>query len=255
MSTVIGSVPYLNGRPLMRWFTDTPEGSSSEIGVVEAVPSILARHLEAGELAAALVSSVELFRRAGFSHVPGCGVIADGAVESVRVFSRVPVDKIRSVALDTSSLTSVALTKIILAERYGLCPEYIPCAPDLARMMEMADAALLIGDLGYRDYGPGYETLDLGAEWKALTGLPFVYACWVGYPDRLTHGLVGALLQAKEWGTRNLIPIADAEFDRLNETRDRARHYLTEVMRYTLGPDEEAALALFGKKVHSHGLV
>ncbi|MBC7805700.1 MAG: menaquinone biosynthesis protein [Akkermansiaceae bacterium] len=255
MSTVIGSVPYLNGRPLMRWFTDTEEGLASGVEVIEAVPSSLARMLEAREIAAALVSSVELFRRSGFIHAPGCAVIADGAVESVRVFSRVPVEKIRNVALDTSSLTSVALTKIVLSECYGLTPRYVPCAPDLARMLEVADAALLIGDLGYRDYGPDLYTIDLGTEWKLLTGLPFVYACWVGYPDRMDTELVRQLQAAKEWGTRNLVRIADGEYERLEETRSRARHYLTDVMRYTLGEREESALALFGEKVRSHGLV
>lgn len=255
MSTIIGSVPYLNGRPLMRWFTDTPEGKASGITVVEAVPSVLARMLEAGEIATALVSSVELFRKPGFTHTPECAVIADGAVESVRVLSRVPVEKIRKVALDTSSLTSVALTKIILSERYGLTPDYLSHAPDLAQMMKAADAALLIGDLGYRDYGPDFHALDLGAEWKALTGLPFVYACWVGFPERMTPELVQNLQQAKEWGTQNLLAIADAEYTSLDETQARSRHYLTEVMQYTLGSREEEALALFGEKVRAHGLV
>ncbi len=255
MYTVVGSVPYLNGRPLMRWFTDTPEGVASGVRVIEAVPSVLARMLEAGEIAAALVSSVELFRKAGFTYAPGCAVIADGAVESVRVFSRVPVEQIRTVALDISSLTSVALTKIILAERYGLTPVYMPHAPDLNTMLESADAALLIGDPGYRDYGSDYHTLDLGAEWKSLTGLPFVYACWVGYPERMDAGLVRFLQTAKEWGTRNLDRIADAEYGKLGETKARARHYLSEVMRYTLGSEEESALALFGKKVRRHGLI
>ena len=168
---------------------------------------------------------------------------------------RVPVREIRRVALDTSSLTSVALTKIILAERYGLTPEYLPRPPDLHAMLGIADAALLIGDLGYRDYGPDFHTLDLGAEWKALTGLPFVYACWIGYQENLTNKLVHALQTAKEWGTRNLIPIADGEYESLDETQERARHYLTEVMRYTMDDRDERSLALFGEKVRAHGLV
>lgn len=249
MSTIIGSVPYLNGRPLMRWFTDTPEGRASGVSVVEAVPSRLAQMLEKREIAAALVSSVELFRAPGLTYAPGCAVIADGTVESVRLFSRVSVGDIRRVALDTSSLTSVALTKIILRERYGLTPEYVSAPPDLRTMLTNADAALLIGDLGYRDYGAGFVTLDLGAEWKTLTGLPFVYACWIGYPDFLTPELIALLHTAKEWGTQNLLAIADAEYAALGETPQRARHYLTDIMRYTMGRREEAALALFGAKV------
>ena len=255
MNLRIGSVPYLNGRPLMRWFTDTEAGRASGVRVVEAVPSVLAQMLEAGEINAALVSSVELFRVPDLEYVPGCAVIADGAVESVRLFSRVAVGDIRRVALDTSSLTSVALLKIILAERYALLPEYVSRPPDLDVMLRDADAALLIGDLGYRDYGDGYVTLDLGAEWKVLTALPFVYACWIGYRDNLTPELTHLLQTAKGWGTQNLLRIADAEHAILSETQARARHYLTDIMRYTMGEREAAALALFGQKVRAHNLI
>ncbi len=255
MSIVIGSVPYLNGRPLMRWFTHTAEGRASGVRVVEAVPSVLAQMLEAGEIAVAMVSSVELFRKPGFTFVPGCGVIADGAVESVRLLSSVPVRNIRRVALDSSSLTSVALTKIILSERYDIHPEYVSHRPDLSQMLERADAALLIGDIGYRDYGATHQILDLGKEWKELTGYPFVYACWIGFPENVSPQLIRLLQTAKEWGIGNLVTIADAEQAALNETQSRTRHYLCDVMRYTMGDSEEAALRLFGEKVRKHRLV
>lgn len=239
----------------MRWFTNTEQGRASGVSVIEAVPSALARMLEAGEIAAAMVSSVELFRQPGLTHAPGIGVVAEGPVESVRMLSKVPIREIRRVALDTSSLTSVALLKVLLAERYGLTPGYISHPPHLGSMLEDADAALLIGDLGYRDYGPEYVSFDLGAEWKALTGLPFVYACWIGYPERLTSELLAALAIAKEWGTNNLLTIAEGEYGPLEETHERTRHYLTEIMRYTVGDREEAALRLYGEKVRAHGLV
>jgi chorismate dehydratase len=252
---VIGSVPYLNGRPLVRWFTDTEEGRASGVRVVEAVPSKLARMLEAGEVAAALVSSFELLRTPGLVYAPGMAVAADGPVLSVRMLSKVPVREVRRVALDTSSLTSVALLKILLAEAYGLAPEYVPHPPHLERMLAEADAALLIGDLGYRDYGPDLHALDLGAAWKDLTGLPFAYALWIGYPDKLTPDLAATLRRAKDWGEAHLEQIARAEFERLDETYERSRDYLTRIMRYTVGPREEEALRLFGEKAHTTGLL
>jgi chorismate dehydratase len=254
---VIGAVPYLNGRPLVRWFWDTPAGRASGVRLVEAVPSRLSVMIENGEVSAALVSSVELFRRPGLTHAPNAGVVADGAVRSVRLFSRVPLDEIRSVALDTSSLTSVALVRILLAERFGVRPVCRPAAPNLTDMLTGADAALLIGDAGYREYpelGP-LHILDLGAGWKELTGLPFVYAAWIGRPDALTPDLAAALLEAKNWGKKHLADIARAEYRRLDETYDRSFDYLTNVMRYDIGPREEEALALFGEKVREHRLV
>jgi len=252
---VIGSVPYLNGRPLVRWFTDTEEGRTSGVRVVEAVPSRLARMLEEGEVAAALVSSFELLRTPGLVYAPGIAVAADGPVLSVRMLSKVLIPEVRSVALDTSSLTSVALLKILLAESYGLTPRYLPHPPHLERMLAEADAALLIGDLGYRDYGPGLHALDLGAGWKALTGLPFAYALWIGYPDRLTPELATTLCRAKDWGEAHREQIARAEFERLDETFERSRFYLTQIMRYSAGPREEEALCLFGEKAFANGLL
>lgn len=256
MKTItIGSVPYLNARPLVRWFQDTQEGRDCGVDVIEAVPSELARMLERGEVATALVSSFELFRVPGLSYAPGIAVAAEGSVRSVRLLSRVPWDRVKSVALDASSLTSAALTKILLHEQFGLTPRFIDHRPDLNTMLQVADAALLIGDPGYREYDPGLYTLDLGAAWKDLTGLPFVYALWIGHPSGLTDSLSAVLRKAKEWGTANLRPIALTEYGRLDETFERTHDYLTEVMRYDLGPREEEALRIFGEKADALGLV
>lgn len=252
---IIGSVPYLNARPLVRWFSDTEAGRASGVRVVEAVPSELARRLARGEVAAALVSSIELFRQPGFRFAPNIAIAADGPVHSVRLLSRAPIESIRSVALDTSSLTSVALLQILLAERYGLSPRYLPAAPDLEPMLAEADAALLIGDLGYREYDRRLYTLDLGEGWRDLTGLPFTYALWVGPEGGLTRPLAATLLRAKEWGTAHREEIARLEYGRRGETYARTYHYLSEIMCYDLGPREQAALGLFGRKAYAQGLL
>ena len=253
--TVIGSVPYLNARPLVRWFTDTEEGRAAGIEVVEAVPTALAVMLERGEVAAALVSSFEMFRRPGLSWAAGTGVTANGPVLSVRMLSTKPVAAVRSVALDTSSVTSVALLKILLMEQYGLSPQYLPSPPNLPRMLASADAALIIGDLGYREYDPSLHVLDLGAAWRELTGLPFVYALWIGPKDTLTPPLVAALTKAREWGTAHLEEVARAEYERVGENYRRVYDYLAKTMRYPVGPREEAALRLFAEKSVQHGLL
>lgn len=252
--TVLGSVPYLNAKPLVRWFSDTEEGRVSGVRVVEAVPSDLAKMLETGDVAAALVSSVELFRAPGLTHALDIGVVANGPVLSVRMLSKVPISEVRTVALDTSSLTSIALLKILLTERFGLTPIYTPYAPDLPAMLAHCDAALLIGDKGYREYDPSLHILDLGEAWRELTGLPFVYALWIGKPEALTPPLCATLLRAKEWGKAHLPEIAEKEYGPLNETYARSLRYLTEIMRYDVGEREEAALALFGEKLRAHDL-
>lgn len=245
----IGSVPYLNARPLVAWFTRTEEGRASGYRVIEAPPSQLATMLERGEIACGLLSSVELFRRPEFGYVPGIGIAADGAVESVRLFSRIPLDQVRSVALDTSSLTSVAMLKILLWRVAGVSPSFVPMAPDGEAMLAACDAALLIGDRGFAPVGSAVEVVDLGAMWKAWTGLPFVYALWIGPKSELDADLEQTLVRAAEWGMSRIAEIASSTAADHGTDPARALHYLRDVMRFALTPPMGVALERFGELV------
>jgi chorismate dehydratase len=251
----IGSVPYLNARPLVTWFTDTEAGRATGVTVVEVVPSALAGMLERGEIDAALLSSIALFRQPGLVYAPGIAIAADGPVESVRVFSKGPLARVRTLALDTSSLTSVALLRILL-RNLGVAPDLIPMAPDREAMLAQCDACLLIGDIGYQDPPSATITItDLGALWKEQTGLPFVYAAWIGEPQRLNATLCAYLTAAKAWGLAHLAELGAAEAERRGQTVERAVHYLVDIMRYDIGPREEAALRLFGQRASALGLL
>ncbi len=255
MSICIGSVPYLNEKPLTRWFSHTGAGRESGIEVVYAVPSQLARMLADGEIAAALVSSFEYFRTPGYVIAPGVSISGQGDIESVRAFAKLPWRKVESLALDTSSLTSVALLKILLAEQLDSYPAFLHAAPDLNAMLAQADACLLIGDKGWQADGNGLSVIDLGHGWRRLTGLPFVYAVWLGKPENITPHLIDALATAKAWGLTQLDPIAAEEAERIGTTVRKCRHYLTEVMDYDLGKEHQEALALFGTKAYRQQLL
>jgi chorismate dehydratase len=255
VSIVIGSVPYLNEKPLTRWFRQTDAGRASGIEVVYAVPSELARLLAAREIAAALVSSFEYFRTPGYAIVPGVSISGQDHIESVRAFSRMSWRKTESVALDTSSLTSAALLKIILAEQQDSHPAYLHHAPDLPAMLRVADAALLIGDKGWLADDTGLNVLDLGHAWQRLTGLPFVYAVWLARPEAITPPLTEALNTAKAWGRTQFDAIAEEEAARLNCPAAWCHHYLSEVMDYELGEQHEQALETFGAKARANGLL
>ena len=245
MKLRIGSVPYLNARPLVHFFS----AFESDIEVVEAVPSQLAKMLEAGAIAVALVSSIELMRQPTWGYVPGIAIATNGPVESVRMLGKFPP---KSVALDTSSLTSVALLKILLKQHTEqhdmLAPTYKSLPPDLDTMLAQCEAALLIGDKGYKDYGPDIPSFDLGAEWTKWTGLPFVWAAWIGPKENLTPELEITLAHAKQWGLENLDQVITAEANQHGETTERARHYLTEVMCFDLDEKAEQGLQLFLEK-------
>ena len=202
----IGSVPYLNAKPQVDWFHSPECDADAQLNY--AVPSRLAQMLRADELDVANVSIFEGLQNPGLVIVPGISISAYGAVKSVRLFSRVPLNEIRTVALDTSSLTSNALLQILLKESFGVTPHYVHHAPDLDAMLAQCDAGLIIGDLKLFDLMPGTTVYDLGQGWRDLTGLPFVYACWLAREDRANPNMTHVLSAAKTWGLARLEELA-----------------------------------------------
>ena len=140
-----------------------------------------------------MVPSITHADRPGDRIVPSICIGSEGAVDSVALFTRRPVRQIRSIALDTSSRTSVALTRILCARRFEVSPAFRPAAPDLPSMLASADAALLIGDPAlFADHvALGVTKVDLGQAWSDMTGLPFVWAFWAG-PARRRRRARGA---------------------------------------------------------------
>ena len=148
----VGSVPYLNAKPLVRQFEDL--GASSPVSVVYDVPSQLPALLEAGEVQAILVSSIEALRHPDLHFADGVSICSQREVFSVRLFSKVPFGEIRRLALDASSMTSNALAQILLDQRFGVRPATTTLPPDLDLMLAECDAGILIGDNGMRATGP-----------------------------------------------------------------------------------------------------
>ncbi len=229
---VIGSVPYMNGAPLTRWFTT--EAGQQVAQLYYAPPSVLARHLEAGEVDVALVSSVELFRRPGTQFIPGLAIATQREALSVRLFSKVPFSAIRTLALDESSLTSSALVRILLARVYGVQPECQNHPPYLKAMLERADAGLLIGDAGMSARSEGLYVLDLGEAWYQWTGLPFIWAFWLANADAPMSVLTDLMHTAYAWGEAHLDEIIERESSRTGLPRDLCARYLREVMTYRI---------------------
>src|SRR5215475_13941229 len=146
-----------------------------------ALPSECADQLASGEADIGIVPVIEVARQK-LDYFRGTGIACHGPVRSILLVSKVPFREIRTVATDSGSRTSVMLTRVILAEKFGVEPKQISRRADLTTMLGEADAALLIGDAALRvdpEKLP-FETLDLGGEWVAMTGLPMVFAVWAG---------------------------------------------------------------------------
>jgi chorismate dehydratase len=239
----IGAVGYLNARPLT-WALDR---DPQRWRIRYDLPSVCSSLLHSGDVDLGLVPSVEYLHSADYRLVPGVGIGSRGPIASVALYARVPVDRIRHVALDTSSRTSVSLIQVLCRHRFGIAPEFIRHSPDLAAMTQRCDAALLIGDPAF-DADPdalGLTKIDLGEEWTTMTGLPFVYAAWTGRRGALAPNDVAALRAAQAEGLRSTEAIA-AEYGRGDASRTaRAAVYLRDNVRYGLGADEAAGLQLF----------
>jgi chorismate dehydratase len=249
----IGAVSYLNARPLVEGL----EARSDRFTIRYDLPSTCATLLHAHEIDLGLIPSIEYLRGEGYSIVPDCAVVSDGPVASVAIFTSLPIERVRTIALDTSSRTSVALTQVIAVRHFGIDPSFVDHGPDLEAMMTRADAALLIGDpaLFAEHERLGLQKIDLGATWRELTGLPFVYACWTGFPGALDASGVAALQAARTAGEKATDGVAARFFPDDPIKAARAAEYLRENIRYRLGDRERAGLERFYELAASVGVV
>lgn len=255
MSLRVGTVPYVVSWPLL-------EGLDEDgITVVERVPALLIEDLRGGRIDVALASAIELFRTPGTTAIPGVGIVALREVLSVCLFSRLPFEEIRSVALDPASRAAAALTRILIEERGGECTFHeVPRGQDLAHVD--TDAFLLIGDPALRlvDRSGSKETghvqiLDLATLWRERTGLPFTFAVWLVAPGRDLGELPSHLQRAAHRG-RSLLPrLIDRAVERTGVSRALMQRYLTEVCSYDLdAPGVLEGLALYGRRACEIGL-
>jgi chorismate dehydratase len=221
------------------------------------VPSVCATLLAAGEIDLGLVPSITHLSRPGDRIVPDVAIASDGPVASVALFTRRPIAAVRSIALDTSSRTSVVLTRILCARKFGISPTFSPRPPDLLSMLSDCDAALVIGDPAlFVDHRVlGLEKIDLGQAWSDLTGLPFVWAFWAGRADAADASVVERLQAARRRGVAHSDTIADAYCGDDLRRQAIARHYLRENMKYDLPPRAIEGLTTFYREAAALGLV
>jgi len=251
----LGAVSYLNTRPLVYGLE-----RAGEFDLRFDVPSRCATLLHEGSIDLGLIPSIEYLRGAPstrYDIVPGISLASRGPVASVALYTSMPVDRIGSVALDTSSRTSVALLKVLCARLFKVSPRAVPKGPDLAGMLAVCDAALVIGDNAlFLDHASaGVEKIDLGEAWQQLTGLPFVYAFWAGRPGAITHEGIDRLRRARDEGVRHPEDIA-LECYGSDPLRQRiAAAYLRDNMKYDLDDDAKAGLRLFYRYAADVGCV
>jgi len=266
----IAASTYLNSAPLVYSFTQGFLRKKYDF-IGDEAPSRCAEMLRAGLCEIALIPVIEFQRIPGLRIVPEIAVASKKRVRSVLIASRRPLEEVRRLTLDPASRTSQALVKILFLRRYGFLPE---CAErtmgpsvETRSLFDDADAALVIGDPAMRieasARGLDLKIYDLAEEWRAMTGLPFVFAVWAAREDVCDRapglpglpGLVDDLIAAKREGIGHIEQIATQYTSELELPRSELLDYLSQNVNYDLDDENLAGMATYFDLAHECGLI
>ncbi len=271
MTVRLAVSPFLSSVPLIDQLITEP---TAAVEVNFAEPSRLAEVLRADEADAALLPVIDLFRGHGPGLVPGIGISAAGPAGSAKLFARVPLAAIGRVSVDQAAGTSVGLLRILLAELFGICPDFFAVKPRVEDLFGETEAVLLVGDhcfeaerfLGEQDLAD-LHVLDLGDAWFRLTRQPLVFAGWAlgsRFAARATPAeradLVHLLTRSRDEGKAHLAELAEREAaaGRLGpggkNTPEALRHYLQDCLSYQLGEKEMAGMRHFYERCVRHAV-
>ncbi len=246
---------FLNALPLLNSLQRSSSCSGFEM--VVDVPCVVAEKLLSGQLDLAMIPSIEYLKVADrFDLLPGPCIASKGEVLTVLLISKQPLSKVRSVALDSRSRTSVALLRILFGGRFHAEIKYVPVEPEINKMLDTHDAALVIGDLALKYEIPGdtVTVYDLSREWFALTGKAFVHAIVAVRPDL---PMTDEMREAIHTAIRN-VPSEITEIVKTqagNYSAGICEDYLCNKIRYTLGDEEVQGLSCFQGMCHDRGLL
>jgi chorismate dehydratase len=240
----IGTVPYCNAFPLIHYLPDYLPGAV----LSEWHPSAMRDQIVRQKLDVALMPVADLLSLPQGKIVSNWCIACNGAVRSVLLFSRKPIEQILSISLDTASRSSVMICELILRHFYGLRPEKHRLDtnqnPDDCR----TEAFVIIGDraLAYQPSDRWEYRYDVGELWKGKTGLPLVFAAWISESPKVWDSSVASALEAsRDRGLRQLDVILDAKEHVLPLDRERILDYYRRAVVYTMGKEEHAGLQRF----------
>jgi chorismate dehydratase len=260
----LGRIPWINCYPIYGAIDRGLIEVSAEI--VSGTASELNDLLAAGALQVSAVSAVEYARNAAMYHLlPDLAITCDGPVHSVVLFSKRPVNELsgRTVLLSASSRTSILLLELLTRHRWNIRPQYATAraeANDLATLAALPhDAVLVIGDAAlHLSASAAYPVrVDLGEEWKAWTGLPFVFAVWAARRDAAGGAVANLhqkLLESRAWGLSHLDELAAAAAHNTGVAGPVCRAYLDK-LDYALSYRHLAGLTDFFRRLAQEGLV
>jgi chorismate dehydratase len=275
----ISIVQYLNTAPLVWGFTHGPLRGKYDLSFT--VPSLCAEALRTGAADIAIIPAIEYQRIDDLVILPGMAIASKNRVRSLLVVSKMPIERAGTIALDASSRSTQALTRILCAQKWKIDPEFFEVPPDLPAMLQTADAALLIGDPALRlsiaieptatrgasgeevcaGRGAGLaatENLhiyDVVEEWRKMTNLPAVLAVWAARRDVVTPGLSADFAASLDFGLRHIPDICAKGARELQLPEKDLRLYLEENIDYSLDDKNLQGLLAFFRHAGALGLI
>ncbi len=259
----LGRISYTNAWPIFHHFD--PSALSVPTELHSDMPATLNRKLRAGEIDMAAISSYAYgISSDSYYLLPNLSVSSFGRVQSILLFLKSPLEKVihGKIALTTTSATSVNLLKIIMEKFYGGKPTYEDAEPSLEKMLENADAALLIGDHAIRASwtNHGYRVLDLGEVWNVWTGQWMTYALWAvhmetahRYPEAIS-GIYEGLIESKHQSSRDIAPVITKALSQIGGTSEYWHHYFSNLC-HDFGPEQQKGLQLYFRYAKELGLM
>jgi chorismate dehydratase len=248
----ISAISFLNTAPLM-WDFENGEPAArlrEHFDISYTIPSRCAEQLKEGSADIGIIPVAAYTTIPDLVIVPDVAIAAKNKVRSILLVSKVPLDKIRSVATDDSSRTSAALVEIYLRKFVGIDPGFSRQKPALKEMLQWHDAALLIGDPALQAHPTGYFVYDMAEEWKRWTGRSFVFAFWAIRKAALQGrdaelNIAQVFQQSRDHGLQHIPEISAAWAPKLNLSAQLISEYLTENVDYTLDADNLEGLRLY----------
>jgi chorismate dehydratase len=288
----ISIVQYLNTAPLVWGFTNGPLRGKYDLSFT--VPSQCAEQLRTGQADVAIIPAIEYARIPDLEILPDISIASKKMVRSLLLVSKAPLGQFESLALDASSRSTQAMTRILCAEHWKIAPEFIEMAPDLETMLKKAGAALLIGDPALRlsltmepygtrigDHGSRVRTLtpplmgwmwnsqeanvaspsqrlfvfDIVEQWRAMTGLPAVLAVWAARKSVITPEVVADFHTSRDFGMSRIEEISSAASRELELPADKLESYLRDNIDFSLDAENRRGLELYFAHAAKLGLI
>lgn len=275
----ISIVQYLNTAPLVWGFTNGP--LQGKYDLFFTVPSQCAEDLRTGRADVAILPAIEYQRIPGLVILPEMAIASRNQVRSLLIVAKKPIEQVQTFALDRSSRSTQALTRILCEKKWKIAPECFEVLPDLAEMLQQADAALLIGDPALRiavglekDSWPGVpgqtvcqaatlgitssELLyfyDVVGEWQALTGLPAVLAVWAARREVATPEVTADFIASRDFGISRIGEISFHAAQDLELPQHTLESYLRRNIDYSLDPENRRGLELYFEYAAKLGLI